>query len=57
MKIKPKAILFDMDGVLIDSIDSWWNALNQALKTFNIKQKLLFLYLVLYSLNKYIVKY
>ena len=38
MKIKPSAILFDMDGVLIDSLDSWWNALNQALKAFNHKE-------------------
>lgn len=34
MKLQPTAILFDMDGVLIDSLDSWWNALNSALKTF-----------------------
>ncbi len=36
MKLVPKAILFDMDGVLVDSIDSWWKALNHALKTFNM---------------------
>jgi pyrophosphatase PpaX len=35
MKLKPSAILFDMDGVLVDSLDSWWNALNSALKRFN----------------------
>jgi HAD superfamily hydrolase (TIGR01509 family) len=34
MKLKPSAILFDMDGVLIDSLDSWWHALNDALKRF-----------------------
>ena len=34
-KLKPSAILFDLDGVLIDSLESWWNALNQALTTFN----------------------
>ncbi|MDH7516961.1 MAG: HAD family hydrolase [Candidatus Thermoplasmatota archaeon] len=38
MKIKPKAILFDMDGVLIDSLDSWWTSLNAALKAFNYKE-------------------
>jgi HAD superfamily hydrolase (TIGR01509 family) len=34
MKLHPSAILFDMDGVLIDSLDSWWHALNDALKRF-----------------------
>jgi len=33
-KLRPCAILFDMDGVLIDSLDSWWKALNNALQTF-----------------------
>ena len=37
-KIKPKAILFDMDGVLVDSIDSWWRSLNHALKHYNKKE-------------------
>jgi len=36
MKLNPKAILFDMDGVLVDSIDSWWKALNHALETYNM---------------------
>jgi HAD superfamily hydrolase (TIGR01509 family) len=31
MKLRPNALLFDMDGVLIDSLDSWWHALNDAL--------------------------
>lgn len=31
MKLKPEALLFDMDGVLIDSVDAWLNALNSAL--------------------------
>jgi len=34
MKLAPKAILFDMDGVLVDSLDSWWKALNNALKRY-----------------------
>jgi len=38
MKIKPDAILFDMDGVLIDSIDSWFLSLNTALKAFKLEE-------------------
>ena len=38
MKLKPKAILFDMDGVLVDSLDAWWGSLNQALIHFNHEQ-------------------
>jgi len=34
MKLRPSAILFDMDGVLIDSLDSWWISLNTALEAF-----------------------
>jgi HAD superfamily hydrolase (TIGR01509 family) len=34
MKFAPSAILFDMDGVLVDSLDSWWKALNSALQRF-----------------------
>ncbi len=34
-KLRPKAILFDMDGVLVDSLDSWWKALNHSLKKYN----------------------
>ena len=34
MKLTPSAILFDMDGVLVDSLDSWWKALNSALKRY-----------------------
>ena len=37
MKRKPSAILFDMDGVLVDSLDSWWFSLNSALRAFNHK--------------------
>ena len=35
MKMKPGAILFDMDGVLVDSLNSWWISLNTALKAHN----------------------
>ena len=35
MKLKPSAILFDMDGVLVDSLDAWWSSLNSSLKAFN----------------------
>ena len=36
MKLKSKALLFDMDGVLIDSLDTWWQAVNSAFKiTYN----------------------
>jgi len=34
MKLTPSAILFDMDGVLVDSLDAWWKALNSALRMF-----------------------
>ena len=30
--MKPDAILFDMDGVLVESLDLWWTSLNTALK-------------------------
>lgn len=48
MKLKPKAILFDMDGVLVDSLDSWWLSLNSALEAFNQKK---------ISRNEFIKKY
>jgi phosphoglycolate phosphatase len=35
MKLKPAAILFDLDGVLVDSLDAWWHALNQALEHYH----------------------
>ncbi len=34
MLLAPSAILFDMDGVLVDSLDAWWKALNNALLMF-----------------------
>jgi HAD superfamily hydrolase (TIGR01509 family) len=37
MKIKPDAILFDLDGVLVDSVDTWLTSLNIALTQFNHK--------------------
>jgi HAD superfamily hydrolase (TIGR01509 family) len=36
MKLNPKAVLFDMDGVLVDSIESWRKALNHALEKYNM---------------------
>jgi len=38
MKLRPKAILFDMDGVLVDSLDSWWISLNCSLEAYNQKK-------------------
>jgi len=35
MTLKPSAILFDMDGVLVDSLDSWWHALNSAINAYH----------------------
>ena len=30
----PQALLFDLDGVLINSLESWWHALNDAFKQY-----------------------
>lgn len=38
MKCHPLAILFDMDGVLIDSFRAWLQALNTSLKKFNLDE-------------------
>ncbi len=35
LSMRPDAILFDMDGVLIDSFESWRHALNAALQAFD----------------------
>jgi HAD superfamily hydrolase (TIGR01509 family) len=35
MENYPKAILFDLDGVLIDSLESWWYSLNEAFQHYN----------------------
>lgn len=37
-RIKPEAILFDLDGVLVDSLDAWFRALNRALRRFGYKE-------------------
>ena len=37
MRNKIKAVLFDMDGVLIDAKDWHYEALNKALKLFGIE--------------------
>ena len=36
--MKPKAILFDMDGVLIDSHGAWLDRFNAALENFGFKK-------------------
>lgn len=36
--LSPEALLFDMDGVLVDSFDSWWKSFNEALRTRNKKE-------------------
>jgi HAD superfamily hydrolase (TIGR01509 family) len=38
MLLTPDAILFDMDGVIVDSLGSWWKSLNVALKNFRQKE-------------------
>ena len=35
MNLKPQAILFDMDGILVDSFESWLSALNESLVAFD----------------------
>jgi phosphoglycolate phosphatase len=37
MNIKPQALLFDLDGVIVDSANVWLLSLNSALKRFNHK--------------------
>ena len=43
-----KAILFDMDGVLIDSHDAWFDRFNAALEHFGFKK------ITVEEFNKYI---
>ena len=38
MKLRPNAILFDMDGVLVNSLDAWWSTLNTALNLSHQKE-------------------
>ena len=34
MTLHPVALLFDMDGVLVDSLESWWRALDASLQAY-----------------------
>jgi phosphoglycolate phosphatase len=34
--LQPQALLFDLDGVLVDSFESWLSALNHAFQSFDI---------------------
>ncbi len=38
VKLHPAALLFDMDGVLIDSLDAWWEGFNESLRHFKQKE-------------------
>ncbi len=37
-KTKLKAILFDLDGVIIDSFEAWFNVFNHVRKNFKLKE-------------------
>ncbi|MBI2654329.1 HAD family hydrolase [Candidatus Woesearchaeota archaeon] len=37
-KKEVKAVLFDLDGVLVDSLDAWFNVFNDSLKHFGFKK-------------------
>lgn len=32
-----KAVIFDLDGTMLDSIDAWWRAFNEAVVVFNLE--------------------
>lgn len=36
--LHPDALLFDMDGVLVDSFESWFTALNHAVTSFDLPE-------------------
>jgi HAD superfamily hydrolase (TIGR01509 family) len=36
--MNPKAVLFDLDGVLIDSLECWFQAFNETIGRFGLKQ-------------------
>ena len=36
-KKEVKAVLFDLDGVLVDSFDAWFHTFNDGLKTFGLR--------------------
>jgi len=36
--LQPQALLFDMDGVLVDSFESWFSALNHAIRSFDLPE-------------------
>ena len=56
-----RAILFDMDGVLVDSFDGWLRLVNAAAIHFNrppiSRDEFLEVYGTVYSINSYYVIY
>lgn len=37
-KTELKAVLFDLDGVILDSFEAWFNVFNHARRNFNLKE-------------------
>ena len=37
-KTELKAVLFDLDGVILDSFEVWFNVFNHARRNFNLKE-------------------